>query len=68
MLNALRLSDGVPVSLLTERTGLSVEALNATIEAAVDDGLLANPDAGLFRPTADGFRLLNELQARFLPG
>jgi len=68
MLNALRLSDGVPVSLLTERTGLSVDALSATIDVAVDDGLLVNPDAGNFCPTADGFRLLNELQARFLPG
>lgn len=68
MLNALRLSRGVPVSLLTERTGLSLESLDATIRAAVQDGLLENPDAGVFCPTADGFRLLNELQARFLPG
>lgn len=68
MLNALRLSDGVPVSLLTERTGLPIDALDTGIDTAVNDGLLKNPDGGLFCPTADGFRLLNELQARFLPG
>ena len=68
MLNALRLSDGVPVALLTERTGLPLDALDATVDTAVSDGLLKNPDAGMFCPTADGFRLLNELQARFLPG
>ncbi|MDH3439157.1 MAG: radical SAM family heme chaperone HemW [Gammaproteobacteria bacterium] len=68
MLNVLRLSDGVPVSLLTERTGLPIDALNASVDAAVNDGLLKNPDAGHFCPTADGFRLLNELQSRFLPG
>lgn len=67
MLNALRLLDGVPVSLLVERAGLRPEALDATVTEAINDGLLKNPDSGLFCPTADGFRLLNELQARFLP-
>lgn len=68
MLNALRLLEGVPVALLAERTGLQKTDLKATVDTAVDDGLLVNTDAGIYRPTADGFRLLNELQARFLPG
>ncbi len=67
MLNALRLTDGVPVSMLEARTGLPAEALATEIDAAVADGLLVNPALGKIRPTADGFRLLNELQARFLP-
>ena len=67
MLNALRLTDGVPVSLFSERTGLAQDALGGTIATAVADGLLVDPGSGRLRPTADGFRLLNELQARFLP-
>ncbi len=67
MLNALRLIDGVPVSLLEARTGLPAETLASEIDAAVGDGLLVDPAHGQFRPTADGLRLLNELQARFLP-
>ena len=67
MLNALRLTDGVPVSLFSERTGLAQDALAGTIATAVGDGLLVDPGSGRLRPTADGFRLLNELQARFLP-
>jgi putative oxygen-independent coproporphyrinogen III oxidase len=67
MLNALRLMDGVPLSMLGERTGLEADSLTRTISAAVDDGLLEDPAGGVIRPTQDGFRLLNELQARFLP-
>lgn len=67
MLNALRLTDGVPVSMLEERTGLPVDSLATQIDAAVADGLLVDPAHGQIRPTADGLRLLNELQARFLP-
>ncbi|MDG2376228.1 MAG: radical SAM family heme chaperone HemW [Woeseiaceae bacterium] len=67
MLNALRLSEGVSPSLLSARTGLELDSLSEQIEAAVADGLLEDPTTGRLRPTADGFRLLNELQARFLP-
>jgi len=67
MLNALRLIDGVPLSLLAERTGLTADSLAATIDEAIVDGLLQNPSDGRIRPTADGFRFLNDLQARFLP-
>ena len=67
MLNALRLLDGVPISMLSSRTGLTRDALSTQIDAAVADGLLKDPSAGVIRPTSDGFRLLNELQARFLP-
>ena len=67
MLNALRLAEGVPVSMLSSRTGLTPDALSEKIDAAVADGLLKDPAGGVICPTSDGFRLLNELQARFLP-
>ena len=67
MLNALRLAEGVPVSMLSSRTGLTRDALSEKIDAAVADGLLKDPSGGVICPTSDGFRLLNELQARFLP-
>ena len=66
MLNGLRLIDGISIDLFRQRTGRDPVAIAAKIDAAVADGLLHAED-GTWRPTADGFRLLNELQARFLP-
>ena len=58
--------DGISIDLFRERTGRDPASIAAKIDAAVADGLLeARVDT--WRPTADGFRLLNELQARFLP-
>lgn len=65
MLNALRLREGIPVNLFTERTGLSINQLGATLDAAEKQGLLYR-DHLLMRPTALGLRFLNNLQEMFL--
>lgn len=66
MLNALRLVQGVPVSLFQERTGLSIAVLSSGIGRAVEQGLL-DEDPTVFRPTARGLDFLNDLQTLFLP-
>jgi oxygen-independent coproporphyrinogen-3 oxidase len=67
MLNVLRLSEGFTAELFSARTGLDVAVIAPQIDAAVVDGLLKKAGAGAWRPTADGFRFLNELQGRLLP-
>lgn len=65
MLNALRLVDGVPAAWFQARTGLQRDALEPAFREAINDGLLdGNPE--LIRPTEQGLRFLNDLQARFL--
>lgn len=66
MLNALRLTDGVPTSMFAERTGLSPVRLSRAMRSAVDRGLL---DAGPSRlkATPTGGRFLNDLIGLFLP-
>ncbi|MEI7444005.1 MAG: radical SAM family heme chaperone HemW [Burkholderiales bacterium] len=65
MLNALRLTEGVPAALFAERTGLSLAAISAPLARAVERGLL-DPDPTTIRPTALGRRFLNDLQQLFL--
>ncbi len=65
MMNALRLTDGVPMSLFRERTGLSRTAIEPTLITARRDGLL-EADGAILRPTARGQRFLNSLLERFL--
>jgi oxygen-independent coproporphyrinogen-3 oxidase len=67
MLNTLRLPEGFPRTLFTERTGADSQALESRIDAAVADGLLETVSPDFYRPTAVGLRFLNDLQARFLP-
>ncbi len=66
MLNALRLTDGVPAAWFVERTGLSTLAIARTVQRAVQRGLL-EPDPTRYRATALGARFLNDLQQMFLP-
>jgi len=66
MLNALRLTDGVPASLFAERTGLPLSTAAAPIAEATRRGLLEPDPAGL-KPTPLGRRFLNDLQSLFLP-
>jgi len=66
MLNALRLRDGVPRTLFSERTGMPASAIDATVLAAQQRGLL-EPGLQMLRPTERGFDFLSELQAMFLP-
>ena len=65
MLNALRLSEGVPVDLFSQRTGLDVAALAPARGEAVAAGLL-HPDPERLLPTARGRRFLNDLVGMFL--
>jgi putative oxygen-independent coproporphyrinogen III oxidase len=67
MLNALRLVDGFPVGLYTERTGLPLTTLQHGLERGEKQGLLTR-DLKTIRPTERGQRFLNELLALFLPG
>jgi oxygen-independent coproporphyrinogen-3 oxidase len=66
MMNALRLSDGVPAMLFTERTGLSLEVVAEPLERARRADLL-DSDPDCLRPTVRGLRFLNELLQLFLP-
>ena len=66
MMNALRLSEGVPVTLFTERTGLPPEVIAGPLEQARYANLL-DPAPDILRPTARGLRFLNELLQLFLP-
>jgi len=66
MLNALRLTDGFPISLFTERTGLPPDAIKPGLYRAETKRLVEH-DSNRVRPTAGGRRLLNDLLLLFLP-
>ena len=65
MMNALRLSDGVPSAWLSERTGISPAYIAPAIAQAQQKGLLA-ADPTRFAPTEQGRRFLNDLLQCFL--
>jgi oxygen-independent coproporphyrinogen-3 oxidase len=67
MLNSLRLMDGFSARDFTDRTGLQFSLLREPLERASRDGIIEHVGQGLWRPTQQGFRFLNDLQARFLP-
>lgn len=67
MLNALRLRDGVPVSLFSERTGLALAEIAAPLQALREAGLLV-ADAQWLACTVTGFNYLNTVLQRFLSG
>lgn len=67
MLNALRLSDGVPESWFVERCGRPLNDLQKPLKMALDKGLIET-QPGVFKPTELGFRFLNDLQEMFLTG
>jgi len=66
MLNALRLSAGVPARLFAERTGLPMSTIDAAVRRAEERGLLAD-DPGRIVATDLGRRFLSDLQSLFLP-
>jgi putative oxygen-independent coproporphyrinogen III oxidase len=66
MLNALRLSDGVPARLFAERTGLPASAIDDAVTRAELRGLI-EPDPLRLAPTELGRRFLTDLQSMFLP-
>ena len=65
MLNALRLTEGVPAELFLERAGFPITLLRKELDEAERRGLLER-DHQRIRPTALGRRFLNDLQAIFL--
>jgi oxygen-independent coproporphyrinogen-3 oxidase len=65
MLNALRLTEGVPSSLFAERTGYPLAIVSDGLAAAAARGLI-EADPAVLRPTALGRRFLNDLQEMFL--
>lgn len=65
MMNALRLTQGVPLSLFTERTGLPLAHIEKSALAGRREGLLETEN-GILRPTAKGQRFLNRLLELFL--
>lgn len=67
MLNALRLSGGVPSTLFTERTGLSLQTIEPILKIAREKKLMVdNPT--LLCTTELGMRFLNNVIGLFLPG
>lgn len=66
MLNALRLVQGVPETLFSERTGLALDSIADTLACARDRGLIEGRRERII-PTALGQRFLNDLTALFLP-
>lgn len=65
MLNALRLCEGVPITLFAERTGMPLSQIEREVQHAQQRGLLEpNPDR--LQATALGLRFLNDLQMLFL--
>ncbi len=65
MLNALRLTDGVPTSLFGARTGIPLVKILATLMAAKKRGLLVNDETKI-KPTELGKKFLNDLVEMFL--
>jgi putative oxygen-independent coproporphyrinogen III oxidase len=66
MLNALRLTDGVPAGLFAERTGMPASAIEAALQRA-EQRHLVERDLQRIRPTETGRRFLSDLQQLFLP-
>ena len=67
MLNAMRLNDGVPATLLEQQTGITPSRIEQHLQRARQQKLLCS-DSECLKPTARGRRFLNDLVALFLPG
>ena len=65
MLNALRLSEGFPVTWFPERTGYPISLVNRALNEAERENLLARTHE-FIRPTERGQRFLNRMLTLFL--
>ncbi|MDT8399888.1 MAG: radical SAM family heme chaperone HemW [Pseudomonadales bacterium] len=65
MMNALRLSDGVPLQLFAARTGLALSQVQPALDQLQARGLL-ECNADNIRPSAKGLLFLNELLLAFM--
>jgi len=66
MMNTLRLTDGFPLALFQERTGLPFNQIVPALDEAEAKGLIER-DAIHLRPTETGQRYLNNLLQIFMP-
>jgi len=66
MLNALRLTEGVPLRLFEERTGIATANIKPLLQIAHDKKLLIDEDL-MLKPSELGKRFLNNLVSLFLP-
>ncbi len=66
MLNALRLVEGVPLTLFSERTGLPLAVVETALAQAIRRGMLEERN-DVLRPTVLGQHFLNDLIGLFLP-
>jgi oxygen-independent coproporphyrinogen-3 oxidase len=66
MMNALRLTDGFPVELFAERTGLQIGSAEKGLSEAEERQLIER-DHKQIKPSALGRRFLNDLLGIFLP-
>ena len=67
LLNALRLSEGVPETFFPERTGLSLGHIQDRVDALRAAGLLRCDPPGRLATTAQGSRFLNDVLEPFVP-
>lgn len=65
MLNALRLTEGVPSSLFTQHTGISLQKIETVLTKAIQRGLMID-DIERLCPTELGKKFLNDLTEMFL--
>ena len=66
MMNAMRLNNGVPNNLFTERTGLLLSHITKPLKKARTQ-LLVDERTDILRPTQRGLDYLNNLLAIFMP-
>jgi oxygen-independent coproporphyrinogen-3 oxidase len=66
MMNALRLTEGFPVAMLAERTGLQISLAEKPLREAEAKGLIVRSHERI-APSALGQRFLNDLLQLFLP-
>jgi putative oxygen-independent coproporphyrinogen III oxidase len=66
MMNALRLTEGVPLALFSERTGLPINIVSKALADAEAKQLIARDHLHI-APTIKGQRFLNDLLEMFLP-
>ena len=65
MMNALRLSEGVPIDEFEAATGQPVDSIDAVLSAAVERGWIMR-DPAVLRATPVGYALLNEVLELFV--
>lgn len=67
MMNALRLTEGFPIPLFEQHTGVSLLSWQSAIDRAIEQGLLMKNGLDL-RATDTGMNWLNSVLELFLPG